>query len=188
VYRRAGCDVLFPTSIEVPAVRKHLNTLGTRLGWHGALSADAILTANGPVYIDINPRLVEPGNAWEAGVDLVGTLLDIARGTAPTVQPSGRPDIATHQLLIAVLAAAELRGRRGVLGEIAAAWRHADGYTDSTEELTPVRGDWRSAIPLATASAAVLARPSAWRWFASSAVANYSLTSAGWSAILNHRL
>ena len=41
--------------------------LGQRLARRGALSADAILTAAGPVYRDINPRLVEPANAWRRG-------------------------------------------------------------------------------------------------------------------------
>ncbi len=46
-----------------PAIREHLAVLGRELGWHGALSADAILGDAGLCYIDINPRLVEPGNA-----------------------------------------------------------------------------------------------------------------------------
>ena len=75
-------------SIDLPEVREHLRTLGSRLAWHGPLSADAMLTHDGPVYIDINPRLVEPGNAWRAGVDLVATLLDLACGTdTPDHQP-----------------------------------------------------------------------------------------------------
>src|SRR5262249_21611206 len=89
-------------SVDLPDVRRHLQLLGRRLDWHGALSADAILTDAGPMYVDVNPRLVEPGNAWRAGVDLVGALVGVACGQAPPVQPPGRPGVATHQLLLAL--------------------------------------------------------------------------------------
>lgn len=174
-------------SIDLPDVRDQLATLGARLAWHGALSADVILTDAGPVHIDINPRLVEPGNAWRAGVDLVGALLDVAQGSTPRVQRPGRPDVATHQLLLAVLGAAQHQGsRRAVLGELAAAARRRGSYEGSTEELTPVRHDPRSAIPVTAATAATLARPSLWQRFSSGAVVNYALTPAAWRQILSH--
>ena len=63
---------------QLPGVREHLARLGAVLGWHGALSADVILGAAGPVFIDINPRLVEPANALASGVDLTGALVEVA--------------------------------------------------------------------------------------------------------------
>lgn len=62
-------------SVMSPATRHAIEELGNELGWHGALSADVILTGAGPQIIDINPRLVEPNNAWFAGVDLVELML-----------------------------------------------------------------------------------------------------------------
>jgi carbamoylphosphate synthase large subunit len=41
--------------ISLPAAREHLATLGAALNWHGALSADVIVTAAGPQFIDVNP-------------------------------------------------------------------------------------------------------------------------------------
>ena len=173
-------------SIDLREIRAHLEVLGGRLGWHGALSADAILTEGGPVYIDINPRLVEPGNAWRAGVDLVGALLDVALGRPPTDQSRSRTGVATHQLLLAVLGAAQHdRTRRAVLAEIGDALRHRGSYENSSEELTPVRHDLRSAIPVAAATLATLARPSFWSAFSSGAVTNYALTPEGWQEILD---
>src|SRR5262249_7350472 len=99
-------------SLDLSVARDHIRFLGEHLRWHGALSADAILTSEGPVYIDINPRLVEPGNAWRAGVDLVSPMLDVACGNTPLVQPPGRPGVKTHQLLLAILGAAQFSGRR----------------------------------------------------------------------------
>jgi hypothetical protein len=173
-------------SVDEPgAVVRHLEALGRALHWHGALSADAILTGEGPVFIDLNPRLVEPGNAWRSGVDLVGPLLDLACGSTPAAQPPGRPGVATHQLLLAALGAgADGRGRRGLAAEILAALTRTGHYRHSTEELTPVRGDPLAAVPLVLASAAMLIRPSLWSWLAGGSVAGYALTPAGWDSLL----
>ena len=167
------------------AVVSHLDALGRSLGWHGGLSADAILTGDGPVFIDVNPRLVEPGNAWRSGVDLVGPLLEIACGGTPKEQPPGRPGVATHQLLLAALGAgADGRGRRGLAAELLAALARTGQYRGSAEELTPVRGDPLAAVPLALAAAAMLIRPGLWSWLAGGSVAGYALTPAGWDSLL----
>ena len=182
----AGGGASHKRSVALPAVREHLQILGRHLGWHGALSADAILTAAGPCYIDINPRLVEPANALRAGVDLVTPLLELASGVTPPGQPPGRPGVRTHQLLLAVLGAAQQSGRRWpVIAELLAAARNAGDYRGSAEELTPIRGDPRAAVPVALAAAATVIRPSAWRWFAGGSVRNYSLTPAGWRQLLD---
>jgi biotin carboxylase len=171
-------------SVDLPAVRSHLASLGEALGWHGALALDAILTPQGPYYIDVNPRLVEPGNAWRAGVDLVDILLRLSLNEPTKPHEPGRADVRTHQLLLAVLAAAQ-RGRRAVLYELFDAARHAGPYRGSKEELTPLAGgDWRAAVPVTVAASAMLIRPAIWRWFASGAVASYALTPQGWRAIL----
>ena len=172
-------------SLDLPVIREHLEILGGRLGWHGALSADAVLTDGGPRYIDINPRLVEPGNAWRAGVDLVAALLDIACAKTPTVQAPGRAGVATHQRVLAILGAAQHEGtRRAVLAELMNRWRHRASYAGSVEELTPLRHDVRTAIPVVAASLATLVRPALWKAFSSGAVTNYALSPAGWRAIL----
>jgi biotin carboxylase len=174
-------------SIDLPDVRRHLEMLGRHLGWHGALSMDAILTAGGPVYIDINPRLVEPGNAWRSGVDLVDSLLAIALGDHPPIQSPGRAAVATHQLLLAVLGVAQhQRTRRAVVSELVAGARHRHSYHNSVEELTPLAHDRRTILPVAAATMLTLARPATWRWFSSGAVSNYALTATGWRAITDH--
>jgi hypothetical protein len=145
-----------------------------------------ILTDDGPTVIDVNPRLVEPGTAWAAGVDLVGALLaagaDDELPAAPI--PVSAPDVATHQLLIAVLGAAQHgRGRRGVAEELLAAARRTGDYRDSTEELTPLAGDPLAAVPVVAAAAATLVAPTAWRWFSSGSVSSYALSPRGWDLI-----
>ena len=173
-------------SLELPEIREHLATLGGALGWHGALSADAIVSDVGLMYIDVNPRLVEPANAWHAGVDLVAIMVNLARGITPASHPAGHNGIRTHQLLLAVLGAAQSTGRRrAVLGELRQAAARHGSYARSAEELTPLAGDWRSVVPVAAAATATLVRPRAWRSFATGAVAGYSLSPTGWQAILD---
>jgi len=100
-------------SVLLPGVRDRIAQLGRGLGWHGALSADVIADARGRhVVIDVNPRLVEPVNAWRSGTDLVGALVDAARGRPPADRPSGRGGVRTHQLLLSILGVAERTGSR----------------------------------------------------------------------------
>lgn len=58
----------------MPGLADDVAALGAHLGWHGALSGDAILAADGPVWIHVNPRLVEQVNAARAGVDLLAPV------------------------------------------------------------------------------------------------------------------
>ena len=172
-------------SVAAPDARSIIETLGGELAWHGALSADAILTVDGPLVIDVNPRLVEPGNAWHAGVDLVGAMVDIACGGTPTTQPTGRTDVRTHQLLLAILGAAQhAEGRRSIVRELTAAARHSGEYSHSIEELTPIAHDWRVGLPGMIAAACTLVKPTTWEWFSSGSVANYAITPEGWRADL----
>lgn len=172
-------------SVSLPEVRHFFEVLGAGLHWHGALSADVILGAEGPVFIDINPRLVEPQNAWLAGVDLVGPLMELATGSRPKSQIEGRPGVATHQLLLAVVGAAQHgRGRLGVIGEIVHAIRHSGAYRKSTEELTPLNADTKTLAPLVVATAAFLVAPRTWSWFSRGSVSAYSLTDYAWRQIL----
>jgi hypothetical protein len=171
-------------AIELPAVREHIATLGGALGWHGALSADVILSPDGPQFIDINPRLVEPVNAYRSGVDLVSALLDTACSGTAEPQATGRPGVQTHQLLLALLGAAQHGGRRrDITRQLWAALSRQDGYHASTEELTPLRHDPLTAVPITIAALATLIQPAMWRHFTSGSVEAYALTPAAWRHI-----
>jgi hypothetical protein len=159
-------------SIALPQAEAHLARLGEGLAWHGALSLDAILTPDGPSYIDVNPRLVEPGNAWRAGTDLVAALLAVSTGRAHRRTSASRPGVRTRQRLIGVLGQTR---RRGVLRELA--------DRAGAEELTPAGGDPRAAVPVLAAAAATLVDPRLARFFTDGAVASYALTPAAWERI-----
>jgi hypothetical protein len=178
--------------LNLPEARTHMAALGAFLDWHGALSADVILGPDGPRFIDINPRLVEPLNALASGVDLTGALLEVARhGSARTLepleplepQPAAAPGARTHQLLLAVLGAARQGGRRDVARELARAVLHRGEYRASREELTPARGDLLAPLPVTVIALATLVRPDAWRHFVGGSAGAYSLTPAAWSEL-----
>lgn len=182
----AGGGASHKRSVDLPAAREDLARLGRHLGWHGGLSFDGIMTDQGLRYIDVNPRLVEPANARRAGVDLVGPLLELALGGTPPAQPAGRAGVLTHQLLLAVLGAAQRTGRRGpVAAELLAAAGRAGAYRDSTEELTPLAGDPLASIPIAMAAVATLVQPAAWQWFVGGSVRNYSISPEGWRQLMD---
>jgi predicted ATP-grasp superfamily ATP-dependent carboligase len=158
----AGGGEAVKQSVSRPQVRAHLATIGEKLAWHGALSVDYVLPDDSatPFLIDCNPRLVEPMNAYLAGVDLVGLLLLISQGNAPAALPETRAGVRSHLAMQVLLGCASRGGtRRDILCEC---WRLLSGsgpYADSAEELTPVRLDWLSAVPLAMIAALVLIAP-----------------------------
>jgi predicted ATP-grasp superfamily ATP-dependent carboligase len=175
-------------SVHVADLDGQVARLGEALCWHGALSLDAVLTPDGPRWIDVNPRLVEPGSAWRSGVDLVEALMSVTMGQSPEPVPRGRPGVQTHQLLIALLGAAQQRGsRRAVLRELLAGVRGRGPYRGSAEELTPLHLDLRAGIPVAGAASALCVAPGLWHALAAGAIENYALTPAAWRAICRPR-
>ena len=63
---RVGGGASLKESVVLPGLYELLRKLVAALNWHGALSMDVIVTTDGPVVIDVNPRLVEPMNAFFA--------------------------------------------------------------------------------------------------------------------------
>jgi hypothetical protein len=165
-YRRvaagAGGGEAIKQSVTRPQLRAQLAAIGSYLAWHGALSVDSIVPDDGatPLLIDCNPRLVEPMNAYLAGVDLVALLLLISQGEAPAAAPESRDGVRTHLAMQALLGCA-LRGgrRRDIVRECWCLLRGNGPYAGSTEELTPVGVDWISAVPLAITALALLLGP-----------------------------
>jgi predicted ATP-grasp superfamily ATP-dependent carboligase len=158
----AGGGEAIKQSVSRPQVRAHLVTIGQELAWHGALSVDYVWPDQDatPRLIDCNPRLVEPMSAYLAGVDLVGLLLRVSQGETPTAAAESREGVRTHLAMQALLGCASRGGRRRDV--IRECWRLLTGsapYADSTEELTPVRLDWISAVPVAMIAISLLIAP-----------------------------
>lgn len=178
-------------SLPLAFVGHDLSRIGKELGWHGALSMDAIfVVAEQKVYyIDVNPRIVEPINALHAGVNLVGDLLLVSLATEPWSPPPqhepkvGRVNQRTHQILLALLKAAG-RGRLYVLGEAFNAFLGFGAYKNSQEELTPLGNDWISMgfISIMTILLAIFGERLA-KYLDKGNSASYALSQSGWNTI-----
>jgi hypothetical protein len=180
IVRGAGGGPAVKESVHRPLVRSHLKRIGKFLEWHGALSVDYILDVDGglPHYIDCNPRLVEPINALLSGLDLTDLLVRVSLGEEPPELPDDREAVRTHLAIQALLGCAMRGGSRfDILGE---SWRlvsHRGIYAGSCEELTPVRWDWPSAIPLLFAALWLIINPKVARLLPKVAWGNHLLTS-----------
>jgi predicted ATP-grasp superfamily ATP-dependent carboligase len=173
-----GGDVL-KLSIVRADVRAIVERIGGALQWHGALSFDYIRddASATPYFIDANPRLVEPMNAWLSGVDLPGALLQVSLGEAPPAQADGRAGVLTRLGLMGLLDAARRRqSRLDILEETALLAVQGGRYHGTREELVPLWTDPCCAIPLAIVVSRLLRDPNAAAKFSESTVAAYSLT------------
>ncbi|HKM87821.1 MAG TPA: ATP-grasp domain-containing protein [Xanthobacteraceae bacterium] len=182
----AGGGASLKESVTLPLMPEILERMVRALNWHGALSMDVIVTPAGPVVIDVNPRLVEPMNAYFAGVDLVSVMLDLAQASHPALQRPGKAGVRSRQLLLAILGAAQHDGTRSaILRELVAVLYRRGEYAAADEELTPLHCDPIAAVPVIVAILFTLFRPSLWQTFQSGAVGQYSLTPQAWDQIVS---
>jgi hypothetical protein len=164
-------------SVDHPAPRAHVAALGEALGWHGGLTLDYLHEDGAPRYIECNPRTVEPGNATASGVNLPDLQVRLTLGEATAGPPlTGRPGVRTHGTLAVMLgAAAGGSSRRALLAGLARAAAGRGVYAASSEQLSPLRTDPPSAVPLAVVAAQLLASPrAAWR-ISAETVGRYSI-------------
>ena len=129
-------------SVALPTMPEHIEALARALRWRGPLSMDVILTRDGPVVIDVNPRLVEPMNAYLAEVRSRGRGARTSREEVIRPRSAGRAGVRSHQTLLAVLGAAQRQETRtAVARELYCALAKSGDYATSVEELTPISGD-----------------------------------------------
>jgi hypothetical protein len=139
---------------------------------------DYFHTRGEPVFIECNPRTVEPGNAVASGVNLPLLSLALAAGwSLPDMVVTGRPGVRTHGTLALLLGTADrARSRRAVLHMLVSAGRGNGVFAGSAEVLTPLLHDPPSLVPLVTTAASLLAQPAAASRIAGRTVAAYSVT------------
>jgi hypothetical protein len=175
-------------SVRRPDVHGYLERLGTALHWHGALSADYIVRQDNqtPLFIDVNPRLVEPMNAVFAGTNLADVLVRVSTDAGIVALDGGRGEVRTHMLLMALLAAAARRKRRfDVLIELMRAVMRQGLYSNSREELLPIWRDFKSAFPLTYALTRLLLSPASAETLSRGAIESYSLSPGAAREIAN---
>lgn len=156
----AGGGEALKESIARPDVRADMEKVAARLQWHGALSVDYILHDGKAHYFDCNPRLVEPMSGVLAGVDLADLLVRLSLGETLNAAPPSRAGVRTRLAMQGLLGAAKrTNSRLSVLRECYRLIAVTGPYAGTREELTPVRQDWLSLVPLTVTLLALLASP-----------------------------
>jgi hypothetical protein len=164
-------------SVDHSRPREHIAALGEALKWHGGLTLDYLHEDGSPLYIECNPRTVEPGNAAASGVNIPELQVRITLGQELPSEPRfGLAGIRTHGA-IALLMGSASRGesRRTLLGEMRDAIVHRGLYANSAEQLTPLMRDPPSVAPAVFVAARLLLSTRGAAAIAEQAVASYSI-------------
>jgi len=167
-------------SVDHPVARRHLARLGEVLQWHGGLTLDYLHVEGSPVFLECNPRTVEPANAAAAGLNIPDLQVRLSQGETLGPSPSlGVAGIRTHGL-IAVLMGIGGRGgsRLRLLAELRDASLGCRLYAHSTEQLTPITRDPLSLLPAVILTSRLLWAPSHAERIARAAIDSYSITPA----------
>jgi hypothetical protein len=163
-------------SVDHPFARQDIAKLGAHLNWHGGLTLDYLFRESNPLYIECNPRTVEPANAVAGGVDLPGLQLALSLGEHPDEAPAGRSGVRTHSSLAILLGTAGYVGTREAI--LTKMFRLLLGQTpgQSREVLTPVFHDPLSAVPLLIVSGTILLSPQYAERISRSSIDAYSIS------------
>jgi len=177
-------------SVDHSQVADHLATLGQVLRWHGPLALDYLFNeaTGSPTYIECNPRLVEPMNATLSGVNLADLTVRVALGEVGSASETlrGHFGIRSHSLLAILLGIADHSGsRRELLRAIREDVQGRGIFAQSREDLTPVRIDPPSLIPLGMVAGQLLLNPSTAYPISTGTVNAYSLTAAAIETIIS---
>jgi len=175
--------------VDHSSVRDHLATLGQVLRWHGPLALDYLFNeATGcPTYIECNPRLVEPMNATLSGINLADLTVRVALGEEgiESLPLQGHFGIRSHSLLAILLGIADHSGsRRELLRAIKEDMQGRGIFAQSREDLTPIRLDPPSLLPLGVVTGQLLLNPRTAHRISTGTVNTYSLTAAAVESII----
>lgn len=161
-------------SVHLPAAYAHIQKIGQHLCWHGPLTLDFILKDSKPYYIECNPRMVEPANAYMSGVNFPDLLIRLSSGRSRAFREVqiGASGVKTHSMEALLLGIAETAGKRMDILHTVRVYIRDKG---STEVLTPITKDLPSAIPLLAVFASLILRPKSGSRLAGKAVQTYSI-------------
>lgn len=174
------------TGADHPVVREHIATLGAHLEWHGAMFVDYFYDYNTaqPEYIECNPRVGETVNAWLSGTNLCEQLVRLSAGEPVEVLPLAEPGVRTQSFYMILLTMAyEGATRRELIREITKFRFRRGMYADSQDELTRIRDDYLSGIPLWAIAAQLLFSPRISHKIVASTVDNYSMPKSSLEAM-----
>lgn len=181
----AGGSAAARLSIESKRTREHVEKLGQYIQWHGCLTLDFIRRGDQFYYIECNPRMVEPANAYKAGVNFPKIMIELAKGhDSQTDICVGKPGVKTHSLLALVIGTAERTKSRRKIWQTIREWLFK---SDSAEVLTPIRKDLPSVIPLVVITIRLLLNPKSVKKLVEHTVGHYSVASATIKAVVEQQ-
>lgn len=165
-------------AVDHEVVRQHVERIGTYLNWHGSLMIDYLYdaTSNEVAYIEANPRPGETMNATLSGVNLIEILVEVAMGERPSQPLNRQVGTLSHSGIAVLLGIAERKvSRWAILKEAMKMMFKLGDYHHSEEDLTPIRKDWPSVIPLLVVFFTLLLRPASSKLLSAKTVNRYSL-------------
>ncbi|MFL0197980.1 hypothetical protein ACJDU8_20795 [Clostridium sp. WILCCON 0269] len=160
-------------------VIKDLKVLGKYLNWHGCLMLDYIYDkkTRTPYYIEANPRTGETMNATLSGFNLVEILTKLSLGQSFYEYKKSSFGVKTHSLMATLLGIASRNGnRRKLISEIIKAILKVDNYRNSYEDLTNIKDDFLSVIPLFVIILKLLINPHSATVVSGNTINNYSIS------------
>jgi glutathione synthase/RimK-type ligase-like ATP-grasp enzyme len=157
----AGGSAAARLSVDDPETREHIERIGGHLDWNGCLTLDFIRSNNKLYYIECNPRMIEPANAAESGVNFAEILIEMSSGQPlPAHVRVGKAGVKTHSIMALLLGAAEQTGSRKALARVLREYMTSSGlFENSTEVLTPIGQDPSSLVPLVATAFGLLINP-----------------------------
>jgi len=162
--------------VEHPFAREDIAKVGGYLAWHGGLTLDYLFRDGERLYIECNPRTVEPANAAASGVELPGLQLALSRGAHPPEAPPGKRGVRTHGSLAIVLGTGAYVGtRKAVLLKIVEILLRRKAFKGSREGLT-VLNDFPSIVPLLVVMAQALISPRSVLRLSRTSIERYNVT------------
>ncbi len=164
-------------SVNHPFARQDVSKIGRFLNWHGGITLDYLFRGSERLYLECNPRTVEPANAAESGVDLPGLQLALSLGDHPTEAPPGTMGVKTHGSLAIVLGTGAGAGtRKAVLRKLGELLFHRNVFQGSRERLTPFLNDFPSVLPFLAVTAQALISPRSVLKLSRTSIERYSVT------------
>lgn len=185
----AGGSAAARLSVDHPEARDHATRIGAHLRWHGGLTIDYLHLDGRPQLIECNPRMVEPGNAAVAGVDLPALTIALSTGGPLPDKPIiGRAGVRTRSAMALALGAAEHEHTRAAVARtvIGCILQRGDNGR-AAEVLTPVRRDLASIVPVAVVVGRLLTHPADVGRIAHGAVEDYALSATAITLARNTR-
>ncbi len=164
-------------SVNHPFAREDVAKVGKYLNWHGGITFDYLFQGSNRLYLECNPRTVEPANAAASGVDLPGLQLALSLGEHPVEAPPGNIGVYTHGSLAIILGTGAYVGtRKAVVRKIIELLFHQNVFKDSHERLTPILKDLPSIVPLLAVVIQALISPRSVLKLSQSSIERYNVT------------